>query len=80
MTQRANHLTSAAKSAEQDWIAVTIASVLLAIAMLWLTNRWITRPLRSLADQAVAMAGESLPGAVQSDPRRRPSTKSRPAS
>jgi hypothetical protein len=65
VSQRATHLKVAAQSAEQDWIAVTIGSILLAIIMLWLTNRWITRPLRSLAQQAVAMAGESLPGAVQ---------------
>jgi signal transduction histidine kinase len=65
VSQRSAHLTSAAQSAEQDWIAVTIASILLAIIMLWLTSRWITRPLRALADQAVTMAGESLPGAVK---------------
>ncbi len=65
VSQRAQHLTSWAQNAELGWIAVTIASVLLAIVILWLTNRWITRPLRSLADQAAAMAGESLPGAVQ---------------
>src|SRR5712691_7504739 len=38
---------------------------MLAIALLWLTNRWITRPLRALADQAVAMAGQRLPAAVK---------------
>ena len=31
----------------------------------WLTNRWITRPLARLADQAAAMAGKRLPAAVQ---------------
>ena len=38
---------------------------MLAIALLWLTNRWITRPLRALADQAAEMAGQRLPAAVQ---------------
>src|SRR5262249_28973447 len=41
-----------------------ILSMLLAIALLWLTNRWITRPLRALAEQAAAMAGTTLPEAV----------------
>jgi signal transduction histidine kinase len=63
--QRAHTLTSAAHDEETNWIIITIASVLLAVALLWLTNRWITRPLRALADQAAAMAGERLPAAVQ---------------
>src|SRR5262249_55205746 len=65
VAQRAQHLESAAGSPGRDWLSVTIASTLLAIVIRWLTNRWITRPLRSLADQAATMAGESLPGAVQ---------------
>jgi signal transduction histidine kinase len=62
---RAHGLTAAAQSEERDWIAITIGSVMLAIALLWLTNRWITRPLRALAEQAAAMAGERLPSAVK---------------
>jgi signal transduction histidine kinase len=62
---QASTLTSAARNEERNWIALTIASVLLAIALMWLTNRWITRPLRLLADQATAMASERLPAAVQ---------------
>ncbi len=65
VTARAHSLTSAAQNEERDWLAITVASVLLAIALLWLTNRWITRPLRTLADQAAEMAGERLPAAVQ---------------
>ena len=64
VNERAAKLTAAAQDEEKKWIAVTIASVLLAIALLWLTSRWITRPLRALADQARAMAGERLPNAV----------------
>ncbi len=65
VTQQAHTLTSAAQDEERNWIAITIASVMLAIALLWLTNRWITRPLRALADQAADMAGQRLPAAVQ---------------
>jgi signal transduction histidine kinase len=62
---RAHGLNAAAQSEQRDWIAITIGSVMLVIALLWLTNRWITRPLRTLADQAAAMAGEGLPSAVK---------------
>ncbi len=65
MHQRAQHLTSAAQDEQRDWIIVTVMSILLAIAMLRLANRWITRPLRSLAQQAGTLAGERLPDAVQ---------------
>ncbi|HEY5173795.1 MAG TPA: ATP-binding protein [Acidimicrobiia bacterium] len=65
VTERAHSLTSGAQHEEADWFAITLGSVMLAIALLWLTNRWITRPLRALADQAAAMAGQRLPAAVQ---------------
>ncbi len=65
VTARTRSLTSAAQDEERNWIAMTIGSVMLAIALLWLTSRWITRPLRALADQAIAMAGQRLPAAVQ---------------
>ena len=61
----ASALTAAAQDEERNWVVITIGSVMLAIALLWLTSRWITRPLRALADQATAMAGKSLPAAVQ---------------
>jgi signal transduction histidine kinase len=65
VTAHARSLTASAQTEERNWIAITIASVMLAIALLWLTNRWITRPLRALADQAALMAGQRLPAAVQ---------------
>ncbi len=65
VTVRARNLKSAAQNDQGDWLAITIGSVMLAIALLWLTNRWITRPLRALADQAAEMAGTRLPRAVQ---------------
>ena len=65
MSAQARTLTSAAQDEERNWIIITIGSVALAVALLWLTNRWITRPLRALADQATDMAGLRLPAAVQ---------------
>jgi len=65
VTTQVNSLTSAARGDERDWLALTVASILLAVALLWLTSRWITRPLRALANQATTMAGERLPAAVQ---------------
>jgi signal transduction histidine kinase len=65
VSARASTLTAAARDDERNWIVFTIASVLLAIALMWLTSRWITRPLRRLADQATALASERLPAAVQ---------------
>ncbi len=65
VTERAQVLTSDAQAEQRNWVIVTIASVLLAIAMLWLANKWITRPLRSLAEQASTMAGDRLPAAVK---------------
>lgn len=62
---RAQDLTAAATDDQRNWIAITIGSVLLAFTLLWLANRWITRPLKSLADQATAMANERLPQAVR---------------
>jgi signal transduction histidine kinase len=65
VTARARSLTGAAQGEERNWMAITGASVMLAIALLWLTNRWITRPLRALADQAALMSGQRLPAAVR---------------
>lgn len=65
VSEQSISLTSSAQDEERNWILITAASVLLAIALLYLTNRWITRPLRALADQATSMAGQRLPAAVQ---------------
>ena len=59
-------LTSAAQDEERNWIAITAASVMLAIALLWLTNRWITRPLRAPGRPGRARWPDSgCPAAVQ---------------
>ena len=63
--QRADDLTTAATNDQRNWIAITIGFIVLAMVLLWLASRWITRPLKSLADQATAMATERLPEAVR---------------
>jgi signal transduction histidine kinase len=63
--QRADDLTTAATNDQRNWIAITIGFLVLAMVLLWLASRWITRPLKSLADQATAMATERLPEAVR---------------
>jgi signal transduction histidine kinase len=65
VSERSTELSASSQDEQRNLIAVTIGSVLLAIVLLWLTNRWITRPLQSLADQASAMANETLPHAVR---------------
>jgi signal transduction histidine kinase len=65
MTQRLESLTATAQDEQRLWVILTIGSVLLAVAVLWLAGRWITRPLRALAEQAAAVAGKRLPRAVE---------------
>jgi signal transduction histidine kinase len=62
---RAAKLSADAQTREMQYLAIAIGSLLLAIALLRLTNRWITQPLRALADQAVSVASERLPAAVK---------------
>ena len=62
---RAAKLSADAQTREMQYLAIAVGSLLLAIALLRLTNRWITQPLRALADQASSVASERLPGAVK---------------
>ena len=64
VAERSTARTVAAQNDQRNWIGLTIVSLLVAIAMLWFTRRWITGPLRELADQAGAMANDRLPTAV----------------
>src|SRR5262249_17228513 len=50
VTARAQQLTTAAQNEQRNWMIVTIASILLSIVMLWLANKWITKPLRTLSE------------------------------
>jgi signal transduction histidine kinase len=65
VSERAQKLTARVQDEQRQWEIITVGAVLLAVVMLWLANKWITRPLRSLAQQAGVMAGERLPSAVQ---------------
>ena len=65
LTARAQQLTIAAQNGQRNWKIIAIGALLLAIIVLWLANKWITKPMRSLALQAAAMAGERLPAAVK---------------
>jgi len=62
---RAQQLNIAAQNQQRNWKIIAVGAILLAVVVLWLSNKWITRPLRALATQAAAMAGERLPAAVK---------------
>ncbi|GIU86457.1 MAG: hypothetical protein KatS3mg009_0972 [Acidimicrobiia bacterium] len=47
------------------YLAAAGGAVLFSIGVLVLANRWITRPLSELAEEARVMAGERLPAAVR---------------
>lgn len=47
------------------YLSAAAGAVLFSIGVLVLANRWITRPLAELADEARVMATERLPAAVQ---------------
>ncbi len=62
--ERARALRHDAQTKERQYAALAVGSVLLAILVLVLANRWITRPLRRLADEARTMATDRVPAAV----------------
>ena len=62
---RAATLSADAQTREMQYLAIAIGSLLIAMVLLRLTNRWITQPLRALADQASSVASERLPAAVK---------------
>jgi CHASE3 domain sensor protein len=65
LNQEAERVQSAAT--QQQWLYTGLAAVifLLAAIVTFIVSRSITRPLRSLTEQASAMANEQLPEAVQ---------------
>jgi hypothetical protein len=65
LNREAERVQSAAT--QQQWLYTGLAAVifLLAAAVTFLVSRSITRPLRSLTEQASVMANEQLPEAVQ---------------
>ena len=62
---RAAKLSADAQTREMQYLAIAIGSLLIAMVLLRLTNRWITQPLRALADQASSVATVRLPAAVK---------------
>jgi signal transduction histidine kinase len=61
----AGRLVDDAEARQRLIAGLTALVVLLALGVTWLASRSITRPLRSLTEQAEEMAGERLPAAVQ---------------
>jgi hypothetical protein len=62
---RAAKLSDDAQTREAQYFAIAIGSLLIAVVLFRLSNRWITLPLRSLADQAASVASSRLPAAVK---------------
>ena len=65
LASEADSLTSDAQLREKVFAGVALAGLLLALLVTWLASRSITRPLRSLREQAEEMAGRRLPAAVR---------------
>ena len=59
-------LRNDATTKQRNYLFVAVGAVALALLVLALANRWITRPLSRLADEARVMASERLPNAVNS--------------
>jgi signal transduction histidine kinase len=63
---RAELLRKDATTQQRNYLLAAAGAVVLALMVLALANRWITRPLSRLADEARVMASERLPNAVNS--------------
>ena len=55
-----------AATKQRNYLLAAVGAVALALLVLALANRWITKPLSRLADEARVMASERLPNAVNS--------------
>jgi signal transduction histidine kinase len=65
LVAEAGRIEDAAVARERLFGGLALGSLLAALLVTWLASRSITRPLRSLRDQANRMAGERLPAAVR---------------
>ena len=63
---RADWLRNDATTKQRNYLLAAVGAVALALFVLALANRWITKPLSRLADEARVMASERLPNAVNS--------------
>jgi signal transduction histidine kinase len=64
LNDRADELNDAAATRERIYVAMAVATLVVALALMWIVSRSITRPLRSLTRQAKDMADRRLPHAV----------------
>ncbi len=65
LSAEANRLQDDAVARMQLFAGIAAGGLLLALLVTWLASRSITRPLRSLKEQAEQMAGTRLPAAVR---------------
>ncbi|MGK2950196.1 MAG: ATP-binding protein, partial [Acidimicrobiales bacterium] len=65
LSAEAQRLVDAAQARERLFVGIALGGLLLALVVTWLASRSITRPLRSLKEQAEDMAGNRLPAAVR---------------
>jgi signal transduction histidine kinase len=63
---RAAWLRDDATTKQRNYLLAAVGAVALALFVLALANRWITKPLSRLANEARVMASERLPNAVNS--------------
>jgi signal transduction histidine kinase len=63
---RATWLRDDATTKQRNYLLAAVGAVVLALFVLALANRWITKPLSRLANEARGMASERLPNAVNS--------------
>ncbi|HEX6569015.1 MAG TPA: nitrate- and nitrite sensing domain-containing protein, partial [Acidimicrobiales bacterium] len=64
LTTRADELNDSASATQRRYIGLAVMAVIIAALVTWLVSRSITRPLRSLTQQAKEMADHRLPEAV----------------
>jgi len=64
ITARADQLRAESAATQRRYLALGLLALLVAAIVTWLVSRSITRPLRSLTQQAKSMAEERLPAAV----------------
>ena len=69
LSDAANDLQNGAAERQKVFALIALFALVLAVVCTWLASRSITRPLRSLQEQAEAMAGRGLPAGRAADPR-----------
>ncbi len=65
LSSEASRIEAGAVERQRLFAGIAVGALLLAVLVTWLASRSITRPLRSLREQAEEMAGVRLPAAVR---------------